>query len=343
VWPWVVSPLALGSRLVLVSTGEPDAWPDARRAVRGFPRRGSLPSADRRGPPAGLPDRVHGLLPGAVHDQCPGRTPAAGGARAAGRAGQRPGSSGGPHDHGRVRGGRSHGPLLRRRGSGRTLRRLIRNPTCPALDPGSGACVLYDWRPLSCRTFGPPVRVAREDLPPCECASAGRRGRRSSAAGWRSIPMASSTGCWMSWKRKADPAATRWSPSPLRSPRRPRSLLDGQPTYTAAEAAARRGALKRPRYARTLAARGQASGRPPCPRIWDTGSVHRFPEDARRSSEGGIVGSFCSRARASRLSWRPPGRGGRPPRQGVPWLCGAAAKDHMAAARRSATVGRTST
>jgi Fe-S-cluster containining protein len=38
---------------------------------------------------------------------------------------------------------------------------------CPALDPGTGACLLYEARPLSCRSYGPPVRIGREDLPPC--------------------------------------------------------------------------------------------------------------------------------------------------------------------------------
>jgi Fe-S-cluster containining protein len=30
---------------------------------------------------------------------------------------------------------------------------------CPVLDPESGLCELYDARPMTCRTFGPPVRV----------------------------------------------------------------------------------------------------------------------------------------------------------------------------------------
>jgi Fe-S-cluster containining protein len=30
---------------------------------------------------------------------------------------------------------------------------------CPALDPASGTCDLYAWRPITCREFGPPVRV----------------------------------------------------------------------------------------------------------------------------------------------------------------------------------------
>jgi Fe-S-cluster containining protein len=38
---------------------------------------------------------------------------------------------------------------------------------CPALDPATGACDLYDSRPLTCRTYGPPVRIADADLPPC--------------------------------------------------------------------------------------------------------------------------------------------------------------------------------
>jgi Fe-S-cluster containining protein len=39
---------------------------------------------------------------------------------------------------------------------------------CPALDPASGRCDLYAFRPLSCRTYGPPVRLGGEALPPCE-------------------------------------------------------------------------------------------------------------------------------------------------------------------------------
>lgn len=29
---------------------------------------------------------------------------------------------------------------------------------CPALDPEHGTCDLYQWRPMTCRVFGPPVR-----------------------------------------------------------------------------------------------------------------------------------------------------------------------------------------
>jgi Fe-S-cluster containining protein len=38
---------------------------------------------------------------------------------------------------------------------------------CPALDPRTGGCELYAARPLSCRTYGPPLRLAGEDLPAC--------------------------------------------------------------------------------------------------------------------------------------------------------------------------------
>jgi Fe-S-cluster containining protein len=34
---------------------------------------------------------------------------------------------------------------------------------CPALDPVTGRCDVYAWRPMTCRVFGPPVRAAGED------------------------------------------------------------------------------------------------------------------------------------------------------------------------------------
>jgi Fe-S-cluster containining protein len=40
---------------------------------------------------------------------------------------------------------------------------------CPALDPSTGACELYSARPMTCRTFGPPVRSGSEEaLGVCE-------------------------------------------------------------------------------------------------------------------------------------------------------------------------------
>jgi Fe-S-cluster containining protein len=34
---------------------------------------------------------------------------------------------------------------------------------CPALDPATGRCDLYEWRPMTCRVFGPPVRAQAPD------------------------------------------------------------------------------------------------------------------------------------------------------------------------------------
>src|SRR4051812_4970316 len=39
---------------------------------------------------------------------------------------------------------------------------------CPALDPGAGTCDLYEWRPVTCRTFGPPLHFRGEELAVCE-------------------------------------------------------------------------------------------------------------------------------------------------------------------------------
>jgi Fe-S-cluster containining protein len=44
---------------------------------------------------------------------------------------------------------------------------------CPALDPQTGACELHAARPLGCRSYGPPVRVGAENLPPCRLCFVG--------------------------------------------------------------------------------------------------------------------------------------------------------------------------
>ncbi len=38
---------------------------------------------------------------------------------------------------------------------------------CPALDGATGRCDVYEWRPLACRSMGPPVRLGGIDLSPC--------------------------------------------------------------------------------------------------------------------------------------------------------------------------------
>lgn len=40
--------------------------------------------------------------------------------------------------------------------------------TCPVLNPSSGTCDLYAHRPLTCRTFGPPVRIEDGSFGICE-------------------------------------------------------------------------------------------------------------------------------------------------------------------------------
>jgi len=39
---------------------------------------------------------------------------------------------------------------------------------CPALDPETGLCELYGARPITCRTFGPPLHFPGEALGVCE-------------------------------------------------------------------------------------------------------------------------------------------------------------------------------
>jgi Fe-S-cluster containining protein len=34
---------------------------------------------------------------------------------------------------------------------------------CPSLDPATGRCDVYSWRPMTCRVFGPPIRAAGAD------------------------------------------------------------------------------------------------------------------------------------------------------------------------------------
>jgi Fe-S-cluster containining protein len=45
---------------------------------------------------------------------------------------------------------------------------------CPALDPATGRCDVYAWRPMTCRVFGPPVRMGDGGaLGHCELCFAG--------------------------------------------------------------------------------------------------------------------------------------------------------------------------
>ncbi len=39
---------------------------------------------------------------------------------------------------------------------------------CPALDPATGTCDLYAWRPMTCRTFGAAIRLNEDSVDICE-------------------------------------------------------------------------------------------------------------------------------------------------------------------------------
>jgi Fe-S-cluster containining protein len=59
---------------------------------------------------------------------------------------------------------------------------------CPALDPATGRCDVYAWRPMTCRVFGPPVRVGDGSaLAHCELCFAGA-GRAEVAACEMPVP-----------------------------------------------------------------------------------------------------------------------------------------------------------
>jgi Fe-S-cluster containining protein len=54
------------------------------------------------------------------------------------------------------------------------LEEFANEAACPALDPASGRCDVYAWRPMTCRVFGPPVRMGDGDaLGHCELCFAG--------------------------------------------------------------------------------------------------------------------------------------------------------------------------
>ena len=48
------------------------------------------------------------------------------------------------------------------------LEEIADDAACPALDPASGCCEVYAWRPMTCRVFGPPVRMDTGALGCCE-------------------------------------------------------------------------------------------------------------------------------------------------------------------------------
>jgi Fe-S-cluster containining protein len=59
---------------------------------------------------------------------------------------------------------------------------------CPALDPETGACDLYAARPITCRTFGPPVRAGEESVGVCELCFQGASDAEIAACEVKSDP-----------------------------------------------------------------------------------------------------------------------------------------------------------
>ncbi len=53
---------------------------------------------------------------------------------------------------------------------------------CPVLQPSTGRCLLYEARPLACRSFGLPCRWGTEVLPPCHLNFRGARPEEVAAA-----------------------------------------------------------------------------------------------------------------------------------------------------------------
>lgn len=49
-----------------------------------------------------------------------------------------------------------------------SLRDSTDSVACPALDPETGLCDLYESRPITCRTFGPVTPVANDAVAACE-------------------------------------------------------------------------------------------------------------------------------------------------------------------------------
>jgi len=64
-------------------------------------------------------------------------------------------------------GNRRTGILNEDADSQRRFENFANDEPCPALDPQTGLCDLYDSRPMTCRVFGPPVR-SEEGLGVCE-------------------------------------------------------------------------------------------------------------------------------------------------------------------------------
>ena len=72
-------------------------------------------------------------------------------------------------------------------GSERRFASFANEEPCPALDPSTGRCDLYQARPMTCRVFGPPLR-SEEGLGHCELCYHGASPEQISACELRADP-----------------------------------------------------------------------------------------------------------------------------------------------------------
>lgn len=66
--------------------------------------------------------------------------------------------------------------------AGERFEELADDEPCPALDPATGRCQVYAWRPMTCRVFGPPVRMENGALGCCELCFTAAEDREIEAA-----------------------------------------------------------------------------------------------------------------------------------------------------------------
>jgi Fe-S-cluster containining protein len=59
---------------------------------------------------------------------------------------------------------------------------------CPVLDRRTGSCRLYGARPVSCRTFGPPLLFEGRPAPHCDLCFRGRSAQTVEACRWTPDP-----------------------------------------------------------------------------------------------------------------------------------------------------------
>jgi Fe-S-cluster containining protein len=123
---------------------------------------------------AGLPAWVYAMLHWRFSHQSTGRSAAAAGpgksceiCAGACRRGSGTGARGGGPAGAGVSRRSSHWGAIRGEESEERFTSFANDEPCPALDPETGNCELYESRPMTCRVFGPPVE-SEDGLGVCE-------------------------------------------------------------------------------------------------------------------------------------------------------------------------------